>query len=64
MSSEVGTQIGGHSLIPNLKRLLYSKNLTEKEALQRDVIALTYLLVEMNLDDMYRSTPLMETGVQ
>ena len=64
LSTEIGSQIGGHSLIPNLKHLLYAKNLSEKEKLQRDVIALAYLLVEMNLDDLRIEIPEEQTVVQ
>jgi hypothetical protein len=46
MSYEIGDSIKEHSLTGQMKRLVAGKDLTEKEKLQRDVIATWYLVVE------------------
>jgi hypothetical protein len=50
MSDEIGASVLEHSLVPELRRLLEGENLTEKEQLQRDVIALAYLLFDMKIN--------------
>ena len=45
-SYEIGDSIKGHSLIGQMKRLVAGKNLSEKEKLQRDVMAMWYLLID------------------
>lgn len=51
-SYEIGNSIKGHSLIGQMKRFAAGKNLTEKEKLQRDVMALWYLLIEKYLSGL------------
>lgn len=52
VSYQIGEDMRDNSIAPDLQRLLTGKNLSEKEKLQRDIIALAYLLVQQNLDDL------------
>jgi hypothetical protein len=46
MSYQIGDSIKRHSLIGQMKGLVRGKDLTEKEKLHRDLIAMWYLLIE------------------
>ncbi|MBF0530197.1 MAG: hypothetical protein HQK55_13185 [Deltaproteobacteria bacterium] len=52
VSYEIGDAVKEQGFIEKLKHLVRGKNLTEKEKLQRDIIALWYVLVERKLADM------------
>ena len=52
MSFEIGDSIGKHSFIGELRRLAEGKNLTEKEKLQRDIVAISYLLIDQHTSGM------------
>ena len=52
MSYEIGNSIKGHSLIGQMRRLVAGENLTEKEKLQRDVMAMWYLVIEKYLSSL------------
>ena len=52
MSYLIGDSIKGHSLIVRMRHLVAGKDLTEKEKLQRDVMAMWYLVIEDYLSDV------------
>ena len=52
MSYEIGNSIKGHSLIGQMRRFVAGENLTEKEKLQRDVMAMWYLVIEKYLSSL------------
>ena len=49
ISYEIGDSVRKSSFMPELRRLADGKDLTEKEQLQRDIIALWYVLVKKKL---------------
>ncbi len=49
---EIGDSLAGHSFTHQMKRLAFGKNLTEKEKLQRDILAIWYVLVRNKLSEM------------
>ncbi|MBW2149790.1 MAG: hypothetical protein JRI22_22590 [Deltaproteobacteria bacterium] len=49
---EIGDALGGHSVRQQVKRLVVGKNLTEKEKLQRDILAIWYVLIRNKLSEM------------
>jgi hypothetical protein len=52
MSYQIGDSIKGHSLIGQMRRLVPGKGLIEKEKLQRDVMAMWYLVIENYMSDV------------
>lgn len=50
VSYEIGDSIREQGFIDRLRRLVKGRNLTEKEKLQRDILALWYVLVERKID--------------
>jgi hypothetical protein len=57
MSYEIGDSIKGHYLTGQMKRLVAGKDLTEKEKLQRDVMATWYLVVEKYISGLEGRSP-------
>ena len=52
VSEEVGDKIEGHSFTQQLRRLALGRNLTEKEKMQREILALWYVLVQKKIGDL------------
>jgi hypothetical protein len=52
MSYEIGGAVKSHPFTTQLQRLAQGKDLTPKEKLQREVLALWYVLVQKKIDDL------------
>lgn len=52
IGDEIGDSLGGHSFSQQLRRLALGKNLTEKEKLQRDILALWSVLIRNKLAEI------------
>ena len=52
IGDEIGDSLGGHSFNQQLRRLVAGKNLTEKERLQRDILAIWSVLIRNKLSEM------------
>ena len=50
-SSEISINIKGHPLLGQLQHLLEGQNLTRREELERDILALWYLLAQRSIDE-------------
>ena len=52
VSYQIGDSLREQTLVPQMKKLLEGKGLTEKEKLQRDILAISYLLIERSVSDL------------
>ena len=52
VSYQIGDSLREHTLAPQMKKLLEGEGLTEKEKLQRDILAIWYLLIERYVSDI------------
>ena len=49
MGYQIGDSVREHSIVPHLKHFIMGKDLTEKEKLQRDLLAIWYLIIQNQL---------------
>lgn len=53
-SYTIGENLKDHQFTKDLHRLVYAKDLNKKEILQRDILAIWYVLVQKKMDELYR----------